>query len=73
MNRKSKGPKTMAALGRKGGLARVPKGTAMLSSDERKERAHAAVTARWKRAREQAVSVPAASPKLTDSGRLSDA
>jgi hypothetical protein len=35
------------ALGRKGGLAKVPKGTAVLSEKERKARATAAANARW--------------------------
>jgi hypothetical protein len=41
-------------LGRKGGLAKVPKGTAALSPKERKARAAAAANARWEKERKTA-------------------
>ena len=43
---KRKNPAAVA-LGRLGGKARVPKGTAMLSHKERVERAKKAAVARW--------------------------
>jgi hypothetical protein len=41
-------------LGRKGGLAKVPKGTAVLSEKERKRRATEAANARWEKERKTA-------------------
>lgn len=43
---KAKDPAAVA-LGRKGGQKKVPKGTAMLSAEEMKERAKAMAQARW--------------------------
>lgn len=39
--------RVMRELGKRGGEAEVPKGTAMLSPEERKERARQAALARW--------------------------
>jgi len=39
----------LAQIGKKGGLAKVKKGTAKLSKSERTERAKAAAAARWKK------------------------
>ena len=41
----------MRELGRRGGEAEVPKGTAMLSPEERKERARQAALIRWAKKR----------------------
>jgi hypothetical protein len=43
-----------ARNGRKGGLARVPKGTAMLPPEERTRRSREAAHALWKKRRGQA-------------------
>jgi hypothetical protein len=40
-------------LGRKGGQAKVPKGTAMLSKAERRRRGREAAEARWGKKRKQ--------------------
>lgn len=45
---KRKNPAAVA-LGRKGGQAKVPKGAAMLSPEERVERGKKAAAARWKK------------------------
>jgi hypothetical protein len=37
----------LASIGRKGGLAKVKKGTAILTKEERKARARKAAAARW--------------------------
>jgi len=37
----------LAEIGRKGGEAKVPKGTAVLSDEERKERGRKGAEARW--------------------------
>ena len=37
----------LASIGRKGGEAKVPKGTAVLTPEERQERAKRAAEARW--------------------------
>ena len=39
------------ALGRRGGKKRVPKGVAMLTAQERHERAKKAAAARWRKSR----------------------
>jgi len=44
----------MREMGRKGGKVKGRKGTAVLSPDERKERARKAVEARWAKVRKQA-------------------
>lgn len=41
----------MKVLGGRGGKAKVPKGTAMLPPEERKERAREAAKARWAKSR----------------------
>lgn len=41
----------LARIGRKGGRARVPKGFAMLTAEQRKENASKAAKARWARER----------------------
>jgi general stress protein YciG len=69
-----KGPsrKHMADIGRKGGQARVPKGFAALTPEERRERGRAAIAARWA-GRKAETSGEAARPKTANSGRLLDA
>jgi hypothetical protein len=39
----------LAEIGRRGGKAKVPKGTAVLPEEERKKRATEAVKARWRK------------------------
>lgn len=51
------------ALGRKGGLAKVPKGTAVLSEKERKARATAAANARWSKTKKKAATKKAKKKK----------
>jgi hypothetical protein len=47
MSSKSKNPAAVA-LGRKGGKARVPKGVAVLTPEQRSARGKVAALARWK-------------------------
>jgi hypothetical protein len=54
MAKRKKNPHAVAlgrAGGKVGGLARVPKGTSVLSPEERVRRAKAASAARWKKAK----------------------
>jgi hypothetical protein len=44
----------LARIGRKGGRARVPKGFAMLTAEQRKESASKAAKARWARVKKKA-------------------
>jgi len=37
----------LASIGRKGGQAKVPKGTAMLTAEQRKERGRQSAAKRW--------------------------
>ena len=47
MAKKSAVSEYLASIGKRGGRARVPKGVAVLSQEERKKRAKAAAEARW--------------------------
>jgi hypothetical protein len=46
----------LSDIGRRGGQVKVPKGTALLTEEQRKERGRAAAKARWSKKRKPGVA-----------------